>query len=121
MKGTDITLFDRFEVSFWDITDKEQLSKALKSLHEDLNLLTVLETVQDYELTDEVLITNMLGEFRAYVPVMFNYLDVCFKLISGENKDTLVQCLIEEMEGLQVIYANVNTLSTIESPTIVGL
>ena len=103
-------MFNKFKVPCWDITDKEQLSKALKSLPEDLNLLTVLETVQDYELTDEVLITNMLGEFRAYVPVMFDYLDVCFKL-NEETKDTFVKCLSEEMKGLQVIDTNLNTLT----------
>ena len=49
-------------------------------LHGNSNLLNLLEYLQDCELPDAVLKEKMLGEFMAYVPVMYNYLEVFFKL-----------------------------------------
>ena len=40
----------------------------------------------------------MLVEFKALVPVKYDYMNVFFKF-SGTSKDTMVGCLIEEMGG----------------------
>ena len=83
-----------------DVPSKEELLMALKSLHNNSDLLNSLETLKDYELLDEVLKETMLGEFKVYTCLtMYNYLDIFFKL-SGVTKDTVAQCLLEEMELL---------------------
>ena len=51
---------------------------AFKSLHNNSELLNILGALKDYELPDEILKENMLGEFKEHVPSMYNYLDVFF-------------------------------------------
>ena len=49
-----------------------------------------------------------------------DYMVVFFKL-SGFSEDTMVACLIEEMEGLRDFYFKHKTLSVRESDTIIAL
>ena len=74
----DNFLFEGFEATCHDVTSKEELLMALKSLHNNSDLLNILGALKDYELPDEILKENMLGEFKEHVPSMYNYLDVFF-------------------------------------------
>ena len=78
-----------------DVTSKEELSMALKSLHNNSDLLNILETLTDYELPDEILKEKVLGEFKVHVPTLYNYLDVFFNL-HRITKDTVVECLLKK-------------------------
>ena len=62
-------MFERVKATFWSVTEKTESSIALEILNGNSNLLNKLETLQDYELSDEVLREKMLGEFRAHIPV----------------------------------------------------
>ena len=55
-----------------------------------------------------------------HIPTMYNYLDAFFK-ISGVTKDTVVECLLEEMEILRNFHSRHNTLSFMDTETIIGL
>ena len=89
-------------------------------LHDNSNLLNILETFKDCKLPEEELKEKMLGEFRVHVPTLYNYLDVFFK-ISGVTKDTVVECLLEEMEILRNLHSNHNTLFFKDTDTIRGI
>ena len=78
---------------------------ALKSLHNNSDLLNILETLKDCELPDEVLKEKMLGVCKVHVP----------------TKDTVVQCQLEEMELLCNFHSKYNTLSYKDIDTIVSL
>ena len=65
---------------------KEVLSLGLKGCGYD-DLMILLETLQDYEISDEILREKLVREFRKSIPVMYNYMDVFFKL-SGFSEDT---------------------------------
>ena len=77
-------------------------------------MLNILETLQNYELPDEVLKEKMLGDSRVHVPMMYNYLDVFFKL-SGTSNDTVVECLINDFHSKH------NTLCVKDLDTIIAL
>ena len=102
------------------VASKEELVSGIKTLHAHANLLYILETFQNYELPDEVLQVKMSGECRMHVPIVYNYSAVFFKL-SGESKDTVVECFIAEMKGLQDIHSKYKTPSFKDSDTISGL
>ena len=61
IKVADNLLFEPFKATYWDTTSKEELVLALKLLHNNSNLLNILETLKDYELPDEILKEKMLG------------------------------------------------------------
>ena len=67
------------------VTSKAEVASGLKTLHANANLLNILET---FELPDKVLQEKMPGEFRMHVPIVYNYLDVFFKL-SGTCNDAV--------------------------------
>jgi hypothetical protein len=120
IKVADNLVFEPFEATYRDTTSKEELLLALKLLHDNSNLLNILEMLQDYELPDEVLKEKMLGEFRVHVPTMYNYLGVLFK-ITGVTKDTVIEYLLEEMEILRNFHSKHNTLSFKDTDTIIRL
>ena len=51
-RDANVTMFDSYEAYFWDMSDKGEFSKPLKGMHGNSSLLLVLETLQDYEISD---------------------------------------------------------------------
>ena len=40
--------------------------------------MSILETLQEYDIPDEVLREKMPGEFRVHLPTMYDYMNVFF-------------------------------------------
>ena len=88
------------------------LLHGLSEMHKNLALLHILEIVRDsYEADAVVLFHKLFVDRRKYVGLMFNYMDVSFRL-SGYSTDTMIAWLIDELEVLRSTVAMNGTLST---------
>ena len=73
--------------------------------------MKIVEILQDdhEETPDEVLIQKWFVEFKTCEPVIYDNMDMFFKL-SGLSNDPVAASLTNEMEGLRLFYAKHKTL-----------
>ena len=82
-------------------------------MHKNDGLLDILEIVQDFDFQ------RLFVEGRKHVDLMFTYIGVSFRLM-GFSRDTIIACLIEELEMLRSFLAENGTLSSSHTDVIVA-
>ena len=75
--------------------------------------------VQDYEADESVLFKQLFIDRRKQLHIMFNNIDVSFRL-HGSSGDTMIGCFLDELDILRVFLAENGTLSSKQTDTIVA-
>ena len=88
-------------------------------MHKNRQLQDILNLVQHYETEESVLFKQLFIDRRKQLDIMFNYIDVSFRL-HGSSGDTMITCFLDELDMLRVFLAENGTLSSKHTDTIVA-
>ena len=97
-------LFDQCVASFDNESPKEALLYGLLEMGKNEGSLDIVEIVQDFEADEIVLFQKLFVDRKKQVGIMFNYIDVLFRLYESST-DTMIACLLDELDMLRVFLA----------------
>ena len=81
--------------------------------------MEILDLVQDFEADEEVLHKKLFIDEKNQLGLMFDYIDVSFRL-HGFSEDTLIACFLDELDMLRSFLEKKGTLSSKHTGIIIG-